>query len=559
MHEPPLYGPTRRGGPLPLLIGLRIAPVLTGDQLARLKRRLNRLLCRRVRACPHTPLVLLCALSGPNECEIVAAALNEVASLRLVVARACPEGEFLNSLAADAAKAAAQDLLRRAERVFVPAAGTDPVTTYPQILVQVGDCRSAAADGRAVASAGIDKRGKLTWDERSLRSSRRLFEQLDDFNRNALCCVGAAAHYRSKEDLLPGEALLGLPTGLRVTAAALRDWYAVPDTLALHFQARKRLVVKLLFVMSLLAASCARAFLSLPGDGWLASTCYFGGCLLTILTFWSGWQRYGDRHVMARALAEGLRVQLFWLLGGVREATADHYLHGVRHELDWVPLAVRNWLLLAERGEAASDRPQDAAARLELVLTYWIRGQIDYFSRAIPRIVSKERGLKWSRYGAFALVALWAALRGWARVAADVPDFQTWVVSTFHLGPRAAYYWGLVDVILPVWLCVVGSLLYYFGKTWLLARQRTRYQEMLREHERELIKLRGLADTAPEKVGEELVRLGKRALEENGFWVENRRLIEEAAEPTARANRRHLLFARSQQMLRFDKISRLRN
>ena len=41
------------------------------------------------------------------------------------------------------------------------------------------------------------------------------------------------------------------------------------------------------------------------------------------------------------ALAEGLRIQIFWRLAGISDAAADHYLRKQRSELDWIRRAMR--------------------------------------------------------------------------------------------------------------------------------------------------------------------------------------------------------------------------
>ena len=42
-----------------------------------------------------------------------------------------------------------------------------------------------------------------------------------------------------------------------------------------------------------------------------------------------------------RALAEGLRVQMFWCLAGLGQSVPANYLQRQRSELDWVRAAIR--------------------------------------------------------------------------------------------------------------------------------------------------------------------------------------------------------------------------
>jgi hypothetical protein len=51
-----------------------------------------------------------------------------------------------------------------------------------------------------------------------------------------------------------------------------------------------------------------------------------------------------DKYQDYRALAEGMRVQFYWRLAGLKLSVADHYLRKQRSELDWICSAIRVWV-----------------------------------------------------------------------------------------------------------------------------------------------------------------------------------------------------------------------
>jgi hypothetical protein len=52
-------------------------------------------------------------------------------------------------------------------------------------------------------------------------------------------------------------------------------------------------------------------------------------------------KRYQDKHQDYRVLAEGLRVQHFWVAAGLNYCASDFYLRRHRDDLDWIRQAIR--------------------------------------------------------------------------------------------------------------------------------------------------------------------------------------------------------------------------
>jgi len=96
-------------------------------------------------------------------------------------------------------------------------------------------------------------------------------------------------------------------------------------------------------------------------------------------TIYTATQRTGvqEKFLDYRALAEGMRVALFWRLAGLNSSPASYYLSKQQSELDWIRYAINTWELLARR--STTEQPLNRA--LETVRTCWFSDQMDYFGR----------------------------------------------------------------------------------------------------------------------------------------------------------------------------------
>jgi hypothetical protein len=109
------------------------------------------------------------------------------------------------------------------------------------------------------------------------------------------------------------------------------------------------------------------------------------------------WQ---NRFQDYRALAEAMRVQLFWALAATPVAVADNYLRKQSGELGWIQFALRGPALSAAALALALDRPQR-----EIVTRGWIEDQRKYFTGRDPEDIggkaqlhgrAAERGKRWA-------------------------------------------------------------------------------------------------------------------------------------------------------------------
>ncbi|HEY6449948.1 MAG TPA: hypothetical protein VIX60_04645 [Candidatus Cybelea sp.] len=220
------------------------------------------------------------------------------------------------------------------------------------------------------------------------------------------------------------------------------------------------------------------------------------GIDLTILS-----KRMQDRFQDYRALAEGLRVQFYWRLAGIRESVYDHYFARQEGELDWIRNAMR-----AERfrrqAEPTGDMSQESMqALLAVVLVQWINGEGAYFSRAVRREREFATRIKW---GANACLIL----TGCAAIALAVT-----------VAEHQFAYHGLLVAFLTLALAGAGLFTGYAQKR---AHQ---------EHARRYRRMAALYDVAGKRVAlllrerdleaarGVLLQLGREALAETCDWL----------------------------------------
>jgi hypothetical protein len=304
------------------------------------------------------------------------------------------------------------------------------------------------------------------------------------------------ARQKEKSYVLSKEEAASLPP----LFAALLDWYSVPNSLALHFQ---RLTFRTLWALVFLAF-CAAASYQVYSAGqskpWILGIVY----LVTVCTayavfLWTWWRDYHNKYLDYRALAEGMRVYLFWRLAGLREGVADHYLRKQRGELDWIRQALRVWSIPTRVDTAPT--PVNSR-RMQLVLEKWVADQAAWFGRAAQRDYTKGWLIRWLGYG-FLLTGIFLA-----------------VIKVFI----AAEHPLLVAMSLVV---VIAALLHFYGKTMAFSEHAKQYGRMQLVFTIAEKTLRARVEESGSRLhGENLeaaldiIRdLGKEALAENGDWA----------------------------------------
>ena len=345
------------------------------------------------------------------------------------------------------------------------------------------------------------------------RYFQKIFQNMDEFNREALNAgpgLGAMV-VKSKAHVIPPDKESMLPLSLR----SILDSYGLADALAIRFQRKTVGTMKSLHVLVFFVVLCFAIFAHYHAPWFMIPSALLVGSAFFVYRRAKA-RGYQDKYQDYRALAEGLRVKLFWRLAGVFDEVTDHYLGKSRTELDWIRHALRGWGLTVPDEGGFGSHPESPGTRaaMNLVLTHWVRDQQRYFARAGRKAHQSLEGLE--RWVA-AFIGLAALLTVFAIVVPSVAYVR-------EHGPRGCCGeegWLLPGAIVAISTSLLAAgLVHHIGEQMAFSEHWKQYARM----ERLFAHASGLITQAIAvgdlRRAQALVReLGREALAENGDWV----------------------------------------
>lgn len=344
----------------------------------------------------------------------------------------------------------------------------------------------------APAAAPLRALGQYASPAECIRAAGADIDILNRRHRNAL--AGAVSGYaervvRTRAGFLAG---LGLSdTGCDGALGVLAHTFAVADVQAEIAKRGWRRCWIAIALAAVLAASSSLLRLLSDEHGELIETASYGaGAVLAVgIYLWAARAGQRNAYLACRALAEGLRVQMYWLASGSSALVTDHYLQKQSADVGWV----RDTL------DALTLRRAGSALAPAVVARAWIDDQLAYLEgpniarRRLAQAKAEARG-QWLLLG-----GLVCALAGLAVLA--------------HGGMRTS--------LVMVMLIVAMKLLTDTGAAWLSFNGKMAHAETLRQaahlrgvYQRADQELRAGADAA-----DLLAALGKEVLDENGNWL----------------------------------------
>lgn len=235
-------------------------------------------------------------------------------------------------------------------------------------------------------------------DPAAVRAARAAFEEnlrnLERFNRDASTpsierrsTLGAGSLLTPQQD-----AALGTNGVLQYTRAL----FGHADALALMCRNWTHMATIAIFAAIGVAAILFALYTNVLTDD---STLYFAFLGVVVAAFAVDLliinTRMQDRFQDYRSLAEGLRVQFYWRLAGIRESVYDHYFARQEGELDWIRNAMRAARFRRETEPETQLAGETMQALLETVLAQWINDEGAYFSKAVRRERELATRIKW--------------------------------------------------------------------------------------------------------------------------------------------------------------------
>jgi len=274
--------------------------------------------------------------------------------------------------------------------------------TWPQRALDAIKVFAGNVLGREIA----DRREQLSEEERRELESWETFEALTtltrSFNRDAARLSPPGRPNQATASL---EALFALPSpspvdsnaARQITFARASHWcrlYAIADALAQGWQIQFARDWFHIYVWALFAFLCFVFFANVGAFSNLLLILYVLGFLgIVFVVARAHVERHQGRFLDYRALAEALRVAMYWrILGiaspngdarnslppGVHGTIADAYPIKQPSELAWVKIALRA-LELIEPGDGATVKGQLDATGHAVARHGWVQGQYAYF------------------------------------------------------------------------------------------------------------------------------------------------------------------------------------
>lgn len=341
-------------------------------------------------------------------------------------------------------------------------------------------------------------------DAVAVRVARAAFEEnlrnLDRFNRDASMpslerrsAAGAASLLTPQQEVaLEAGGVLQYTRALFGHADALalrcRNWTHIA-TIAI-FAAIGVAAILFAFYTNVLTADSALYFAFL---GVVAAA--FAVDLVIINT------RMQDRFQDYRSLAEGLRVQFYWRLAGIRESVYEHYFARQEGELDWIRNAMRAARFRRETEPEIDPTDEKMRTLLETVLARWINDEAAYFSKTLRRERELASRIKWGANACLAVTVVVA------------------IALAVEVAQKSYAYHGLLVAFLTLALAGAGLFTGYAQKRAHEEHAR-RYQRMYALYriagDRVALHLREGDVAAARGV---LVQLGREALAETCDWL----------------------------------------
>jgi hypothetical protein len=204
-------------------------------------------------------------------------------------------------------------------------------------------------------------------------------------------------------DEAPG---LPLPSGTSLT----NRLFQAADGLAIHYQRRVHNGLRAIHLLAVLMGLEFIMYAEYDGPNYMVLiflALFFAGVMLNIIGERHEWHR---KYLDYRALAEGLRVQLYWNLAGVVEAGSaefayDNFLQQQDVDLGWIRHVMRRASLYRLRGENPDPR------WVSWVISDWVgeptadQGQLAYYARK-----EQENTARYRRTSRLGSLSLWTGI-----------------------------------------------------------------------------------------------------------------------------------------------------
>ena len=308
----------------------------------------------------------------------------------------------------------------------------------------------------------------------------------------------AIIHSRSSS-LLEEKPKLEVPAGAHQTDRL----FLAADSLAIHYQQRVNSSLRAMHLLAIMMGLVFLVYSEFDGPGYMVLTflgLFFSGVIVHIIGSRRDWHR---KYLDYRALAEALRVQLYWNLSGVVDTKSagfayDNFLQTQDVDLGWIRHVMRQASMNRIRGQSPE------SGWVGWVIDEWVgrqtsgHGQLAYYSRKQMYNTSRFR-----RTRILGSLCLWAGIM----IA----------VLLFLLGTDGDGEQRRVLLVLMGALPLVAGI-------WDAYSHKKAEKELIKQYEsmsRVFLKARKLLDSSADITFQRQVlkALGQAALDEGAEWL----------------------------------------
>lgn len=327
------------------------------------------------------------------------------------------------------------------------------------------------------------------------------------------CEVSDLGHSYREQISASTESILG--SGATVTLStqgtANLNRFAFADVLANRCKQKRVNFLVALLSLVLLAFFYLQMYLEFWSNPFVLLTYPAVLGLAALFFLWAKYKRYDSRHEDYRALAEGLRVQIYWDRAQVNENAAHHYLYKHTGQLQWIRYALLSWWV--EEHHLVDDdviiEGHVGSYPMQIAFDHWVLNQRNWYSARAKLIEKEARTLEISSNLLFAVGVLLAL------ALFDIERSHSLTTFVAH------FFWIHHIIVISVGMALaISTALHAFSDKMSLSETSKQYQRMVDLFSLAVLKLTPLIQRREVgSIKQVLFQLGKEALVEHGDWL----------------------------------------
>lgn len=238
-------------------------------------------------------------------------------------------------------------------------------------------------------------------------------EKIDGYNKDISGYIesrGTGPLLKSKEYLLSDEADNPLISGDNALEGIIAP-YSAADVLSQFYQKKTNTYINWIYIL-FFAAVLLYGIIDL--DYYLVLFYIALIPAIAFLVYRSKAEKIEDRFLDYRALAEGLRVKVFWRIAGIDEKVSDNYLSKYAGLVSWISRAIKNVEVigLINDGTCCAGDTRSKEERIAVTNKLWIESQLEYYRRKRVPIYMRSLDLGNLALVSFVLTLLFVVIFG---------------------------------------------------------------------------------------------------------------------------------------------------